>query len=178
MACHAGTCSQGLHVAFNTGCSGQHLTAPERAAGERPRLSGIPEHQHPLLSIKGSSTGAPYPEPRSSWAACRLRYSWRWGWPSTCRKLEAGIQQGIVPEKIPGYTAKTDRALFQISSALCPTSHPQPIWLGGRGRCGPTTTRLQTCPQSLLIPPQPLHSSRWLLFWPVLAATHQHTHAR
>lgn len=82
-----------------------------------------------FLTIKGSSTGAPYPEPRCSWAACRLDYSWRWCWPSTCRKLEAGIQQGIVPEKIPGYTAKTDRPLSQIPSAWCPTSQPQPIWL-------------------------------------------------
>lgn len=32
-ACHTGTCSQGLHVAFDTGCSGHHLIAPERAAG-------------------------------------------------------------------------------------------------------------------------------------------------
>jgi len=43
-----------------------------------------------------------------------LHRSWRQGWPSTCKHLEARIQQGVVPRTIPGYAAKTD-CPFSIS---------------------------------------------------------------
>lgn len=37
-----------------------------------------------------------------------LDHSWRQGWPFTHKKLEARIQQGIVPKPIPGYAPKPD----------------------------------------------------------------------
>lgn len=167
MSYHTGPLPQGLHIAF-----GVRYCRQKNKSANSPGLPCIPEHQY-TLTIKGQLPRTMVPQTQV------LLGSERQGWSATHRKLEAGIQQGIMPSRIPGYAPKTGWPFSSWLVSLMPDfpssahlAEEQLLMVEEGVGLHRNVTNLS---QGLLVPSLHLCLSHWLLFGPVLTAAHQHT---
>lgn len=148
---------------------GQRYCGQKKQSENSPDLPHIPEHQH-TLTIKGQLPRSMVPQTQV------LLGSERQDWSAAHRKLEAGIQQGTDPSRIPGYASKTGWPFSSWPVSLVP-HFPSSVHLtaDGRGRCRPGLP--QRCYKPPSGPDSSSPASLLITMAPLLASPHCSTSA-